>query len=73
VDPGAQLAGYEAFVAASERADWLAGAFWWKWLSSPGASPARDGSFTPRGRPAEAVMARALREWEGRPVRVPGR
>lgn len=73
VDAAAQLAGYEAFVAASDRADWLAGAFWWKWLSSPGAGPARDGSFTPRGRPAEAVMARALREWEGRPVRVPGR
>lgn len=66
-DAETQRACYEAFVAALEPADWVAGAFWWKWFSGPGDAGA---SFSPRGRPAQAVMARALKEWQGRPVRV---
>jgi len=68
-----QRACYEAVVQALEPCDWVAGALWWKWYSSDDRGGERDPSFTPRGKPAERVMARALREWEGRPVRVIGR
>ncbi len=69
-DPEAQRACYEAAVAALDPEDWVAGAFWWKWFSSPLGESAGGRTFSPRGLPAEAVMARALRSWEGRPVRV---
>ncbi len=69
-DVEAQRACYEALVRALEPEDWLAGAFFWKWFSSPATGGPRDGSFTPRGKPAQQVMARAFREWNGRPVNV---
>jgi hypothetical protein len=66
-DAETQLACYEAIVAALDPCEWVAGAFFWKWGSSARASDA----FDPRGRPAGAVMTRALQSWQGRPVRVP--
>ncbi len=66
-----QRACYDALVRALEPEDWVAGAFFWKWFSSSSSGGPRDGSFTPRGKPAQQVMARAFREWNGRPVRVP--
>ena len=69
-DVEAQRVCYEALVRALEPEDWVAGAFFWKWTSSPESGGPRDGSFTPRGKPAQEVMARAFREWTGRPVRV---
>ena len=69
-DVEAQRACYEALVRALEPEDWVAGAFFWKWFSSPATGGPRDGSFTPRGKPAQQVMARAFREWSGRPVNV---
>ena len=68
--PETQRACYEAVVRALDPADWVAGAFWWKWYTSDETGGASDRSFTPRGKPAQAVMSRALRAWEGRPVRV---
>ncbi|HEY2956008.1 MAG TPA: hypothetical protein VGK89_12250 [Candidatus Eisenbacteria bacterium] len=68
-----QRACYEAVVRALEPCDWVAGALWWKWFSSDDRGGERDASFTPRGKPAERVLERALREWEERPVRVPER
>jgi hypothetical protein len=68
--PETQRACYEAVVRALDPADWVAGAFWWKWFTSDETGGATDRSFTPRGKPAQVVMARALRTWEGRPVRV---
>ena len=69
-DPAVQRACYEAVVHALDPADWVAGAYWWKWFSASGVGGARDRSFSPRGKPAQAVMSRALHSWEGRPVRV---
>jgi len=72
-DPEAQRACYDALVRALEPEDWVAGAFFWKWFSSDRIGGPHDSSFTPRGKPAQEVMARAFRQWEGRPVRVPAR
>jgi len=69
-DVETQRACYEAVVRALEPADWVAGAYWWKWFSSGGVGGAGDRSFSPRGKPAQAVMTRALHAWEDRPVRV---
>ncbi|MEQ1834535.1 MAG: hypothetical protein ABL977_15930 [Candidatus Eisenbacteria bacterium] len=66
-DPELQRACYEAAVSAMEPCEWLAGAYFWKWGSSARLG---DDPFDTRGRPAEAVMLRALRDWQGRPVRV---
>jgi|GEM_PF-171766 len=71
LDLEAQRACYEAFVAAADRPTWLAGALWWKWFSNDRIGGARDGSFTPRGKPAEEVLRRALAGWQGRPVVPP--
>jgi len=70
-DLEAQRACYEALVRALERETWIAGVFWWKWFSSDAVGGAGDGSYTPRGKPAEGVMTRAFAEWVGRPVTVP--
>ena len=67
-----QRACYEALVGALAPCDWVAGAFFWKWFSTDRIGGPGDPTFTPRGKPAEAVLRRALREWQGRPVRVPG-
>jgi len=71
IDLEAQRACYDAVVRALEPELWVAGAMWWKWFSSPDMGGPADASFSPRGKPAEAVMNRAFSEWQGRPVRVP--
>ena len=47
----------EAFVRAWSGQKEPAGTLWWEW--TPGAGGAEDGSYTPKGKPAEAV----LRAW----------
>ncbi len=69
-DLEAQRACYEALVRALEPELWIAGVFWWKWFSSDAVAGPGDGSYTPRGKPAEAVMRRAFADWAGRPVRA---
>jgi hypothetical protein len=56
VDLEEQRRCYAAFVAAWEGEPSLAGVFWWNWFGPGGA---RDTYYTPRGKPAEAV----LRKW----------
>lgn len=73
VDAETQRACYEALVSGLEDDLWIAGVFWWKWFTSPAGGGPGDGSFSPRGKPAEAVMTRALRAWQDRPVRAAGR
>lgn len=51
---------YQAFVAAWQGEERLAGVFFWNWF---GAGGERDGYYTPKGKPAERV----LREWYGAP------
>jgi hypothetical protein len=69
-DSETQRACYEAAVSALDSEVWVAGVFFWKWFSSDERG-ARDGSFSPRGHPAEQVMRAALSGWQGRPVRLP--
>ncbi|HEY3174964.1 MAG TPA: hypothetical protein VGK94_04300 [Candidatus Polarisedimenticolia bacterium] len=60
-DPEAQARAYRALLAAFWERPWLAGLYWWKWPTSPpGSRP--EAPFSPRGRPAEDVLA----EWYGR-------
>ncbi|MEO5988795.1 MAG: hypothetical protein ABIU54_03815 [Candidatus Eisenbacteria bacterium] len=66
-----QRACYAAVIDAMEPEDWIAGAFWWKWFTSSSIGGPADASFTPRGKPAQQVLERALQDWQGRPVRVP--
>jgi len=68
-DPDLQRMCFESAIAAMDPDEWLAGAFFWKWGST--ASSSREDPFDFRGRPAETVVLRALRDWQGRPVRVP--
>lgn len=70
LDPETQRACYEAVVEGIDRDLWLAGVCWSPWSSAGASAGARDASASPRGRPAEAVMTRALQAWEGRPVRA---
>jgi hypothetical protein len=60
-DPAAQARGYRAILAAFWDRPWLAGLYWWKWPTTP-PGLGSDPSFSPRGRPAEQVLA----EWYGR-------
>ena len=67
-DPELQRLCLEAAIAAMDPHEWLAGAFFWRWGSGPRG---RDDPFDPRGQPAEEVILRALKAWQGRPVRPP--
>ena len=70
-DLEAQRACYQALLDALDPEDWVAGVFLWKWPSGGQPSGPADGSFTPRGKPAEGVMSRAFDAWRDRPVRAP--
>jgi hypothetical protein len=65
-----QRACYQAVVDALDPEDWVAGVFWWKWFSAASSGGVSDDSYTPRGKPAQQVLGRALKDWGGRPVRV---
>ncbi|HEY6866886.1 MAG TPA: hypothetical protein VI792_06495, partial [Candidatus Eisenbacteria bacterium] len=71
-DLEAQRACYDALVQALSPCDWVAGVFWWKWFSTDRIGGPADASYTPRGKPAEQVVARAFHEWQARPVRIIG-
>jgi hypothetical protein len=70
-DPEMQRACDEALVRALEPETWVAGVFWWPWLSDGSAPRTGELAATPRGQPAEAVVRRALASWAGRPVTIP--
>lgn len=55
-DAEAQARGYRAILAAFWDQPWLAGLYWWKWPSTP-EKTGKEPLFSPRGRPAEAVLA----------------
>lgn len=58
VDLEEQRRCYEAFVRAWDGADTLAGTIFWNWWGDGGST---DRSYTPRGKPAAAV----LQDWYG--------
>lgn len=66
-----QRACYEALVRALDGEDWVAGAFFWKWFTSPAVGGPHDSGYSPRGKPAEAVVRRAFGDWARRRVHVP--
>jgi hypothetical protein len=69
VDLETQRACYDALVGALEGETWVAGAFFWKWYTSPESGGPQDASFTPKGKPAETVMRRAFQMWGKRAVK----
>ncbi|MBI1798280.1 MAG: hypothetical protein HYR73_01170 [Candidatus Eisenbacteria bacterium] len=69
-DPEAQRACFEALMRAIDGEDWLAGVHIWKWFTAPGPMGSADRSFSPSGKPAQAVIGHAFTEWRDRPVRA---
>ena len=68
LDREAQSACWKAAIDAVDGAGDVMGLFVWKWFTSPGTEGREPSGFSPRGQPAEAEIARALRSWAGRPV-----
>jgi hypothetical protein len=65
VDLGAQSRAYEATFRALWSQPWLSGIYWWKWpIDGRGGGPGNR-EYTPRQKPAAAVLARYYRN--GRP------
>jgi hypothetical protein len=63
LDPEMQARCYEVVFRSFYRRPWLAGLSWWKW-PSPGRGSSEDPSFSPLGKPAQAVLER----WYGDPA-----
>lgn len=57
LDPALQAACYRATIDAFADRPYLAGMFWWKWLSHGGEGRSRRGGFHPHGNPAMDVLA----------------
>lgn len=53
-----QADAYAAFFEAVWPQPWFGGVYWWKWFSFPGDGGPDDNDFTPRNKPAEAVLQR---------------
>lgn len=49
---------YEATFQVFWHRPWLAGIYWWAWLSSPEHRGPHDPSYSPAGKPAEWVLKR---------------
>lgn len=62
VDLAVQETAYEAAFQAISGKSWLEGVFWWQWMPDPDHGGPADTGYSPRGKPAEAV----LRSWFGR-------
>jgi hypothetical protein len=58
VDLELQVAAYEAFFEAVWPQPWFGGVYWWKWFSRPDHGGPDDNDYSPRGKPAEAVLRR---------------
>jgi hypothetical protein len=71
VDPEAQRRAFAALLRAMQDEDWLAGVYIWKWPSGGDAGGRGDQSFSPRGRPAQALIGSAFAAWSRRAVVVP--
>jgi len=51
-----QLDCYRATFEAFKNQDWWSGIFWWNWESNPYDGGLCDENYTPRGKPAEALV-----------------
>ncbi|MEZ4247434.1 MAG: hypothetical protein R3B99_04245 [Polyangiales bacterium] len=56
-----QRRAYEAFFASLRGRDFLRGVYVWKWFTDPATRDEGPDGFSPRGKPAEAVLRAAYR------------
>ncbi|HJL17684.1 MAG TPA: hypothetical protein RMH99_18615 [Sandaracinaceae bacterium LLY-WYZ-13_1] len=59
VDHAAQVRAYRAFFAGVADREWNAGVFVWKWFTDRDTDEEGPTGFSPRGKPAEAVLRAA--------------
>jgi hypothetical protein len=55
-DAETQALGYRIFTEAIRSRPWVAGIYWWKWFTDPNTTEEGPTGFSPRGKPAEAVI-----------------
>ena len=51
-----QADAYAAFFETVWREPWMGGVYWWNWFSFPDDGGYDDDDYTPRNKPAEAVL-----------------
>lgn len=56
VDGSTQAIGYREFLEAIRDRSWVAGVYWWKWFTDPNTTEEGPAGFSPRGKPAEAII-----------------
>ena len=67
-DYAAHKTHYEAVFEAFRGSEaWFQGAFWWNWVSDPGAFAKDDDCLTPQGKPAEDALRRYYRTAQPKP------
>lgn len=59
VDLDAQARAYVRFIDAIRDRDWVHGLYWWKWFTDPDTDEEGPDGFSPRGKPAQAVLRAA--------------
>ncbi len=59
IDHQAQAKGYKAVIESIRDRPWIAGMYWWKWFTDPTTSEEGPAGFSPRGKPAEAILRAA--------------
>jgi hypothetical protein len=65
VDLELQADAYEALLTALTPQPWFAGVFWWKWYERPERGTPHSHDYSPRGKPAQAVVRRWYRHRRG--------
>ncbi len=56
IDLEEQALGYEVLMKALTPMPWFRGVFWWKWYERPERGVSHQHDYSPRGKPAEAVL-----------------
>jgi hypothetical protein len=59
VDAAAQARAYRLFLDGIRDRPFVAGVYFWKWFTDPDTDEEGPGGFSPRGKPAEAVLRAA--------------
>lgn len=57
--PAEQARAYRAFFRAIEGRRYVRGVYWWKWFTDPDTDEEGPAGFSPRGKPAEAILRAA--------------
>ncbi len=60
VDAAAQERAYRVLFRGLQARDWLRGVYLWKWFTNPATEEEGPRGFSPRGKPAEAVIQHAF-------------